>query len=187
MTNKQKENGNKVGFGQKSTDFLKKKSRAAVENYSDTAVLYYEVDYENSKKNFYGEMLVKKWKNQRGVKVQGTVSITESTELNLADVPNKLTSMKVSVYTEHLRELGIWPQNGDYFSAKNRMYVIQTKEILDVNEHSILVDKDAYSIVFNCGEADDESTIPQDIDEKGTANDQFGTQQFDKDYNEQLR
>ena len=51
ISNKNREEG-KIGFGHKSTEFLKKKSRDAVENYSDTPVLYFEVDVENSKRNF---------------------------------------------------------------------------------------------------------------------------------------
>ena len=172
-----REDGNKIAFGSKTVKFLKKKSRDAVETYSDTPIIYYEVDYENSKKNFYGELMIKKWKNSKGIKVKGTVSITESNEINLADIPNKLTKMIFSCYVDHLRELNIWPQVGDYFTAKNRIYYIQAREILDVNEHSILVDKEAYSIVFTCGEADDETTVPQGMREKGTGNDQFGITQ----------
>lgn len=180
---KNREDGNKIGFGQKSTDFLKKKSRDAVEIYSDTPVLYFEVDVENSKRNFYGEMIVKKWKNPKGAKVKGTVEITESSEFNLADIPNRLTQLKFSCYIDHLKDLGIWPQLGDYFSVKNRFFFIQTKELLDVNKHAIMVDKDAYSITFTCGEADNETVIPNiSTEEDGTANQLFGTQQFNPPY-----
>jgi len=174
----------KIGFGTKTNQFLIKKSREAVENYSNVPVLYFEVDVENSKRNFYGEMIIKKWKNSRGIKVSGTAEITESDNINLADIPNKITQLKFSCYVDHLRELGIWPQAGDYFSIKNRFYFIQTKEILDVNEHTINVDNEAYSIVFHCGEADSESVIPQissEYDEDGYANQLLDVQAFNQE------
>jgi len=180
---KSREEGNKIGFGQKSTDFLKKKSRDAVETYSDTPVLYFEVDVENSKRNFYGEMIVKKWKNPKGTKVKGTVNVKESTEINLADLPNKLTQLEFSCYIDHLKDIGIWPQMGDYISVKNRFYYIQTKELLDSNKHVIMTDKDAYSITFKCGEADDETVLPSiSQDDDGTANEFFGSRQYNPPY-----
>lgn len=181
---KNREDNSKVGFGSKTNDFLIKKSRQAVEDQSNTALLYFEVDVENSKRNFYGEMIIKKWKDPKGIKVKGTIEITESQNINLADIPNKITQLKFSCYTDHLRDLGIWPQVGDYFSVKNRFYFIQTKEILDVNEHTVNVDNDAYSIVFNCGEADSESVTPQislEYNEDGYANQIFNSQQFNQE------
>lgn len=176
-----REDNSKIGFGSKTNQYLIKKSREAVEEYSGNTVLYFEVDVENSKRNFYGEMIIKKWKDPKGVKIKGTVEITESQSVNLADIPNKITQLKFSCFTAHLKDLGISPQIGDYFSVKNRFYFIQNKEILDVNEHTINVDNDAYSIVYNCGEADSESVIPQissEYDENGYANELLNKQPF---------
>lgn len=174
----------KVGFGSKTAEYLIKKSREALEVNSDTPVLYFEVDVENSRRNFYGEMIIKKWKEPKGVKVRGTCNITESSEINLSDIPNKLTKMAFGCFTSHLRELGIWPQLGDYFAIKNRFYFIQSKEITDVNKHTLMTDDDAYAITFTCGEADSESVTPQvssEYDEDGTANQLLDTQAYNQE------
>ena len=55
-----------------------------------------------------------------------------------------------------------------------------------MNEHTINVDNEAYSIVFHCGEADSESVIPQissEYDEDGYANQLLDVQAFNQEKN----
>ena len=65
-TDKKTENGH-LYFGDKDADYLEKTSREAVEENHNMSILYLELDWLNCKKNFYGEMKVKKFKNPKGV------------------------------------------------------------------------------------------------------------------------
>jgi len=169
----------KIGYGDKTNDLVIELSRNAVEVYSNTPLLYFEVDVENSRRNFYGEMLIKKFKQPLGVKLYGTVKLTEDSKNMLEDIPYKLVKMNVGIYTEHLREQGVWPQLGDYFCIKNRFYFIEDKEILDVNKHTITVDREAYSLTFICSEADDEIIMPSiSAEDEGYANQLLTRQNF---------
>lgn len=178
MSQSQKESGSgKILFGDKSLEYLKKKSRIATEDYTDTSVLYFEMDYESSKRNFYGEMIVKKWKNALGVKVNAIVNITEADTTNLEGIPNKLLTGEVTVYIEHLKELGIEPQIGDYFTSKNRIYFIHDRTIADSNKVQVAVDREAIFIMYHIVESDDEQTQVIGTDIKGTKNDITGQRQ----------
>jgi hypothetical protein len=168
-TQKNKEHG-RTGFGDKTLDYLKKKSRDAIEKYTDTSALFFELDYTNSKKNFYGEILIKKWKNPKGVLVNGVISIIEGNEVTVEDIPNQLARLNFVVYIDHLKELNIWPHIGDYFSIKNRIYFIHKRTLLDSDKNSILTDKEAVTMKFTCVEADQESITPPMTNEHGTKN-----------------
>jgi len=159
----------KIGFGRKSEQFLRTKSRQAVEKYSDTSLFYFEVDYDKSYKNFYGELLIKEWVNPQGTQLHGTIEVTESDESELSGLPNKLLSLKFSCYVEHLKEIGIMPKIGNYFTTKNEVYIIQDKTLLDSNKHSINTDSEAIAIEFKCTQVDDE-TMNYKVIEKITAN-----------------
>ncbi len=174
----QKDSGERTGFGNKTLNYLKEKSRTAVEKYTDTTALYFELDFERSKKNFYGEILIKAWKNPRGVAVNGVISIKESEEVVLEDIPNQLANLNFTVYIDHLKELNIWPQLGDYFSIKNRMYLIHRKSLLDSDKNSILTDKEAVTVKFYCQEADGENITPPMTKISGTQNELYNEKQY---------
>jgi hypothetical protein len=159
----------KIGFGQKSEKFLRKKSRQAVEKYSDTSLFYFEVDYDKSYKNFYGELLIKEWVNPQGTQLFGTIDVAESDESELNGLPNKLLSLEFSCYIEHLKEIGVMPKIGNYFTTKNEIYIIQDKTLLDSNKHSINTDSEAIAMEFKCTQVDDE-TMNYKVIEKITAN-----------------
>lgn len=171
-------NGEKIGFGNKTIEYLKKKSRQAIEVNSEASVLFFELDYINSKKNFYGEILIKKWKNVNGVAIKGLVTVKEGENTGIEEIPNQLAIMEVVVYLEHLRELNIWPKIGDYFSYKNRHYFIWKRALLDTDKNSVLNDKEAITTMFKCVEADQESILPPMIKTAGTANDLRNEKQF---------
>lgn len=148
-------------FGDKDLKYLKKVSREAVEKHTDTSVLYFGVDYENSVKNFYGELTVKKWLHDTGVEIKGVIDLTQSEGLTLERVPNKLTQLTFSCYIDQLQELDIEPRIGDYLAVKNRFYMIYDRTILDANEVAIGVDREAFSIRYKCMEADEEEILPE--------------------------
>ena len=50
-TQKNQATEGRTGFGNKTLDYLKNKSRTAVEKYTDTTALFLELDFEKSKKN----------------------------------------------------------------------------------------------------------------------------------------
>jgi len=171
-------NNERTGFGNKTLDYLKNKSRTAVEKYTDTTALFLELDFERSKKNFYGEILIKAWRNPRGTAVNGIISIKEADEVTVEDIPNQIASLDFVVYIDHLKELGIWPQLGDYFTIKNRMYLIHRKSLLDSDKNSILTDKEAVTIKFYCIEADSENITPSMTEESGTQNEKYNEKQY---------
>jgi len=160
----------KIGFGNKTLDYLKQKSRTAIEKYTDTTVLYFQLDYEKSKKNFYGEILIEKWVNINGIEVNGLITVKEEGDSYLETIPNHLASLEFVVYIEHLKELGIWPQIGDYFSIKNRMYLIHQRSLLDSDKNAILIDKEAVTTKFYCIETDKEGIAPPTMNDEGDKN-----------------
>lgn len=154
------DSGRNEFFGQKTANYLKKLSRESVEKHTDTSVLYFEIDVENSKRNFYGELLVKRFVNPRGTEVKGIIDISAGNDLTVEDIPNAIANLKFSCYIEHLQELKIDPKIGDYFSTKNRTYFIFKKEIIDTNRGAIGTDRSQMTIQFECVQADDEQLHP---------------------------
>lgn len=168
-------NGNAF-FGGKDMAYLKKMSRQAVEKHTDTSALYLEIDYENSIRNFYGELLVKKFVNPLGIAVKGVISVDENDSVTLEKIPNKITKFSLSCYSEHLRELGVEPRIGDYFILQNRYYMIWDKTISDAN-NPVTVGRENLSITYKCSEADDEEVLPEIFqkENRGSQNDIEGT------------
>ena len=154
------ETGRHEWFGKKTENYLKKMSRESVEKHTDTSVLYFEIDIENSKRNFYGELLVKRFVNPLGIEVKGIIEITAGNDIVVEDIPNAIANLKFSCYIQHLQELGVDPKIGDYFSTKNRVYFIFKKEIIDTNRGGIGTDRQQLSIQFECVQADDEQIHP---------------------------
>jgi len=169
-------------FGSKTQNYLKKLSRESIEKHTNTSVLFFAVDYENSKRNFYGELIIKKWVNPKGVEVKGIIQLDEGSDLVVEDISNKILTLNFSCYISHLREIGIDPQLGDYFATKNRIYMIHNKTILDANQVSIMTDAEALYVKYECVQGDDEQLAPPgafDGSPLGTKNEINGTQQWD--------
>lgn len=164
-------------FGSKTEKYLKKLSRESVEKHTNTSLLFFAVDYERSKRNFYGEMIIRIWKNTIGVEVKGIIQLDQSSEVSVEDIPNKTMNLNFSCYLDHLKELGISPGIGDCFSTKNRIYMIYDKTILDANMVSIATDREALYIKYDCIALDSEQTTLPGTDRgpDGTANDIRGT------------
>lgn len=169
-------------YGQKTQNYLKKLSRESVEVHTNTSVLYFQIDYEKSKRNFYGELLIKKWVNPLGVEIKGVVQLDEGSDIVVEDIANKVMTLNFSCYISHLRELGIDPQLGDYFTTKNRIYMIHNKTITDANLVSIKTDSEALYIKYDCVQADDSQIeLPGSMDGSplGTKNDITGESQWE--------
>ncbi len=183
MADTPRESGSGNAFhGSKTQNYLKKLSRESIEKHTNTSVLFFAVDYEKSKRNFYGELLIKKWVNPTGIEVKGIVQLDEGGDIVVEDIPNKVMVLNFSCYISHLRELGIDPQLGDYFSTKNRIYMIHNKSILDANQVSVKTDSEALYIKYDCVQADDSQIeIPGSMDGNpmGTKNEITGTSQWD--------
>jgi hypothetical protein len=163
-------------FGSKDMQYLKKMSRQAIEKHTDTEALYLEIDYENSIRNFYGELIVKKFVNPKGVPVKGVIAVEEHDNVTLEKVPNKITRFTLSCYTDHLRELNVEPKMGDYFILQNRYYMIWDRGITDA-VNPVAVGRENLSITYKCTEADDEEVLPEIFqkEERGSQNDIEGT------------
>ena len=88
ISGKRTENG-RLYFGDKTAAYLKRKSRQAVEGYHNAPILFFEIDWVNSKKNFYGEMIVKKFKVPTGIQVKGMYKISQQEDQLQNGIPNK--------------------------------------------------------------------------------------------------
>ncbi|MEO5990347.1 MAG: hypothetical protein ABIP68_01825, partial [Ferruginibacter sp.] len=156
LSGKDTENG-RLYFGDKTANYLKRKSRAAVEKYHNAPILFFGIDWINSKKNFYGDITMKKFLNPSGVSVKGIYNMTQSPDDKAFGIPDKTMIMSVSVYTEHLEELNIEPQQGDYFKVGSRFYKIYSRSISDVGPGSLLMNREKMRRDYKCYEDDDES------------------------------
>ena len=178
--NKEDTRSGRILFGDKSLKYLEKMSRTAVEDYTNTSLLFFEIDYQASKKNFYGELIIKQFVNPLGIEIKGTIEITEGADIATEDIPSKLTHLKFNCYLGHLKELGIDPRLGDLFSVKNRFYYIYDKTILDADKVSIGVDRGALNVEFKANQLDSEQIAPPSIqiDMLGNSNEIRNEQQF---------
>jgi len=160
-TDKRSENGN-LYFNDKDIQYLKKQSREVVEEIHNMSVLYFALDWEQSKKNFYGELTMKKFKQPRGIEVRGKFKITQGGEQLQSGVPNKIMKMVVSVYREHLHELNIDPQRGDYFGIGKRLYQIYDYTIEDVGPGNVLLKRENLRVDY-FAIMDDDEVIQKDV------------------------
>ena len=162
-TDKKTENGH-LYFGDKDADYLEKTSREAVEENHNMSILYLELDWLNCKKNFYGEMKVKKFKNPKGVKLKGNYKITQNQITHQNGIPYKTMKLTASIYTEQLKELSINPQRGDYFYVGERYYQIWDFTIDDVGPGTLLM-RQRMRCDYSAFEVDD-STIQKAVNDR---------------------
>lgn len=155
MSDKQTENGN-LYFTDKDAAYLKKQSREAVETHHNSPILYFAVDWENSHRNFYGEMMMKKFVDNKGTEVKGTYKIEQVEETTLQGIPNQLMRITVSVFVEHLKELGIDPKFGDYFGIGKRLYQIYKRTLPDAGPGNLLMNRERMRQDFYAIQSDDE-------------------------------
>lgn len=160
-TDKKSENGN-LYYGAKDASYLKELSREAVEEHHNAPILYFAVDWENSRRNFYGELTTIKFKNPAGTQIRGTYKLEQGNQASRAGVPDKRMNLSVSVYVEQLKELGIDPQYGDYFGYGHRLYCIYDKTIDDVGPGNLLGSREKMRTDYMAFQDDDE-VLQKDI------------------------
>ena len=163
-TDKDTENG-KLYFGDKSAAFLKEKSRQAVEDYHNISILFLEIDWINSKLNFYGEMTTKRFVNPQGIQIRGSYKIAQNEVTHQNGIPYKTMKIDVSIYTEQLKELSIEPKRGDYFYVGNRYYQIYDLTINDAGPGQLMMDRERMRCDYAAFEVDDE-TIQKAVNDK---------------------
>lgn len=156
----QNENG-KGYFGDKDMEYLKKESREAVEGHHNSSVLYFQIDWERSKRNFYGEMTTIRFKNPKGTKVRGKFEVKQGDVTMTKGIPNKMMTLTVSVFKEQLKELNIDPTTGDYFGVGKRFYYIYDKTIADRGSSTIMM-RDDVRVDFFAYQVGDEG-IQRDV------------------------
>ena len=145
-----------IAWGEKTQNYLEEKSRISVEEHTNTPVLFFEIDYEKSHKNFYGEILHKIFKNNFGVPLEGTVEIVaEEISYDEGGIINKGNVLNFGCFISMLKEKKVNPKWGDYLYAKNKWYSIFDKTALDANETAVAYDK-ATTIKFRAAECTDE-------------------------------
>jgi hypothetical protein len=155
ISGKKTENG-RLYFGNKDADYLKKVSRQAVEEHHNAPILFFSIDWAKSKKNFYGEMTMKKFREPLGTPVKGIFKIEQGEEQLQQGVPNKIMKLTVSIYIDQLEELNIKPELGDYFGIGKRLYQIYDKTIEDVGPGSLMMNRGRFRQDFHCLQDDDE-------------------------------
>jgi len=154
-TSKQTNSGRRY-FGDKDVEYLKKKSREAVEDINDLTVLYFQLDWEKSKRNFYGELIIKKFVDTKGVQVRCMINMNQGQEEIQQGVPNQLMLLNVSVYVEQLKELGINPNYDDFFLYGQRAYRIYRKTLADYGPGNVLGNRERMRQDYFCVQVDDE-------------------------------
>ena len=155
-----KDDNGKLYFGDKDAAFLKQQSREAIETIHNAPILYFEIDWEQSKRNFYGEMLIKKFVDVKGVEVRGSFKIEQAAGTMFQGLPNQLMKLIVSVYVEQLEELKIDPQLGDYFGVGKRLYQLYTMTSVDAGPGNLMMNRERMRQDFFAMEDDVESLLP---------------------------
>jgi len=159
-SNKETDHG-KLYWGEKTLNFLKDKSRVVLEEYQDISLLYFQIDWMKSKKNFYGELLFKKFVNPLGIQIKGAIKMSQGEEQLNQGVPNKIMKLAFSCYTEQLKELNIEPNYGDYFAYGQRLYQIYDRTLKDYGPGNVNGNRERMRIDYLCIQEDDE-TIQRD-------------------------
>lgn len=160
-------------WGKNTQDFLVQVSRKAIENYNENSVLFFEVDYNKSKRNFYGEYETIEFINKKGIEVKGVINIKNEEVDERAKMINQNTSLEFSCYIDHLKDLGIKPELGNYFSYKNKFYYIYNKIALDANQNVIAGGNKPIWQRFDCYEEDGETLYGFNyigLDDEGSQN-----------------
>jgi hypothetical protein len=153
--NKDTEQGN-LYFGQKDIDFLKKNSREAVEIHHNNPIIYLETDWDNSMKNIYGEITLKKFKVATGVQIIGSLQLTQGNQSKENGIITNKMHLILSIYTEQLSELNINPKRGDYFYVGKRYYYIYKKSIDDAGIGEIMINRERLRCDYFAYEEDNE-------------------------------
>lgn len=141
----------------KTVGFIKEMSRTVLEDYQNISVLYFQIDWSKSQKNFYGEMKFKKFVNPLGIQVRGAITIGQGEEQLNQGIPNKIMRLTFSCYTEHIKELNIEPNFGDYFAYGQRLYQIYDKTIKDYGPGNVNGNRERMRIDYYCVQEDDET------------------------------
>ncbi len=174
---KETDNG-KLYFGNKDIDYLKKVSRQAIEDHHNISILYFEVDYNLSKSDFYGQLLIKKFKNPKGLELKGAYKIEQDSNISFQGIPNKSLKLSVFLYTDLLKELFVEPKLGDYFGIGKRLYLIVDKTTNDVGPGSIFVKRGRVTIDYKCIEETDEALLENPFGESNYSEENINPQNF---------
>lgn len=143
-------------FGNKDVAYLKKLSREAVEQHNNVTLLYFALDWEASKRNVYGEMLMKKFKNPKGVQLSGIIKMNQGDETMNQGVPQKIMKLTFSCYVDLLREKDVEPKIGDYFSYGQRIYEIYDTTLKDYGPGNVIGNRERMRVDFYAIQSDDE-------------------------------
>lgn len=156
LSGKKTEQG-RLYFGEKTAAYLKKKSRQAVENYHNSPILYFGIDWDESKKNFYGEVLYKKFTSPQGVPIKGTYQINQNPDSISDGIPSTSLKLIVSIYIDQLKELNVNPNRGDYFFIGTKYYQIYSATTDDVGPGNLLMNRERMRKDYFCFEDTGES------------------------------
>lgn len=137
---KNTENG-KGYFGDKDIAFLEQSSRQVVEEHHNMPITFLEVDWDNSKKNIYGEIKIKKFKDSTGVQLRGTIQLQQEGQRQEKGFITSKMILTFSIFTEQLEELNIKPRRGDYFKIGKRYYYIYKKTIEDAGVGNVMLER----------------------------------------------
>jgi len=143
-------------WGDKDIEYQKKLSRDWVEEIHNVSLLYFEIDWENSRRNWYGELLYKKFKNPLGVEINGWIKMNQGSEQLNNGIPNKIMKLNFACYVEHLKELNIEPNIGEYFSYGQRIYLIYDKTLNDYGPGNVIGNRERMRVDFFAIQEDDE-------------------------------
>lgn len=146
----------KLYMGDKDIKYLEDLSRQAVEDHNNMPITFLEVDWENSQKNIYGEIKLKKFKDALGVQIRGGIVLTQGDQKKDGGMVSNKMYLTFSIYTEQLEELNITPRRGDYFKIGKRYYYIYKKTIDDAGVGNVLLDRKKMRCDYYAYEEDNE-------------------------------
>ncbi len=161
-TSDERTDNGRMYFGDKDVAYLKEKSRQAVEEHNDMPILYFAIDWEKSKRNFYGEMPIKRFKNPRGIQVRGAYTMEQKDMKSTGGVTSQKMRLTVSLFVEQLQELGIDPLLGDYFAIGARIYRIDHRTMKDAGPGNVLLNRERMRADYTANEEEDEA-LQKDI------------------------
>ena len=120
-----------LSFTSKDKKYLEELSRDVVESHNNFSVLYFQVDWLNSKLNAYGALRQIKFINPKGVKIQGKYHVTEGELAKENNIFIKKNNITLSIFDSILKELNLQIKRGDYLLLGKRIYKIYNYTIKD--------------------------------------------------------
>ena len=135
-------NGLPIFFGDKEEALFKALGRELVEDLVNQHFTLFRVDVTKTESNFYGESKTKVYKDP--VEVKGRIQISDTNLISEGGIRRMSKGdMKAGVYREHLEELDVHINIGDFIKFQGKFYeVYDAGYNLDSMDRKFAADRD---------------------------------------------